>query len=69
MNVSSRVPGRTRNSGWRAVDAEIASKRVRPQPGCSESGLLQEGGVNDCLHPAGKGGYNPPADGRPPCRF
>jgi hypothetical protein len=28
MNISSRVPGTTRNSGWRGVDAEIASGRV-----------------------------------------
>ena len=28
MNTSSRVPGITRNSGWLAVDAEIAARRV-----------------------------------------
>ena len=27
MNVSSRVPGLTRNSGWQAVDAGIAARR------------------------------------------
>jgi hypothetical protein len=31
MNSSSRVPGVTRNSGWQAVDAEIASRAVVPQ--------------------------------------
>jgi hypothetical protein len=28
MNASSRVPGMTRNSGWLAIDAEIAAGRV-----------------------------------------
>lgn len=27
MNTSSRVPGISRNSGWRAVDAEIMARR------------------------------------------
>jgi len=31
MNTSSRVPGVSRNSGWHAVDVEIASRRVGPQ--------------------------------------
>ena len=31
MNISSRVPGVSRNSGWQAVDAELASRRVRQQ--------------------------------------
>jgi hypothetical protein len=41
MNVSSRVPGSTRNSGWQAVDAEIASKHVRLQPTGCDSTLMQ----------------------------
>jgi hypothetical protein len=41
MNVSSRVPGSTRNSGWQAVDAEIASKHVRLQPTRSDSTPVQ----------------------------
>jgi hypothetical protein len=41
MNVSSRVPGSTRNSGWQAVDAEIAAKQVRLQPGRSDATLIQ----------------------------
>jgi hypothetical protein len=41
MNVSSRVPGSTRNSGWQAVDAEIAAKQVRLQPGRSDSSSMQ----------------------------
>ena len=32
MNTSSRVPGISRNSGWRAVDAEIADRRLLLQP-------------------------------------
>ena len=44
MNVSSRVPGSTRNSGWQAVDAEIASKQVRLQSTRSDSSLVQGGG-------------------------
>jgi hypothetical protein len=32
MNTSSRVPGVSRNSGWRAVDLEIASRRASQQP-------------------------------------
>jgi hypothetical protein len=28
MNASSRVPGMTRNSGWLAIDAEIAAGRA-----------------------------------------
>lgn len=45
MNTS-RVPGVTRNSGWRAVDVEIAAHRIVPQPsgttraGTNESKLL-----------------------------
>ena len=31
MNTSSRVPGITRNSGWQAIDAEIAARRVLQQ--------------------------------------
>jgi hypothetical protein len=31
MNTSSRVPGITRNTGWQAVDAEMAARRVRQQ--------------------------------------
>jgi len=31
MNTSSRVPGVSRNSGWRAVDVEIASRRASQQ--------------------------------------
>jgi len=31
MNTSSRVPGITRNSGWQAIDAEIAARRVLRQ--------------------------------------
>jgi len=31
MNTS-RVPGVTRNTGWRAVDAEIAADRTVRQP-------------------------------------
>jgi hypothetical protein len=31
MNTSSRVPGVSRNSGWRAVDLEIASRRASQQ--------------------------------------
>ena len=31
MNTSSRVPGITRNSGWRAVNAEIASSHLGPR--------------------------------------
>ena len=29
MNTSRRVPGVSRNSGWQAIDAEIASARRR----------------------------------------
>ena len=50
MNVSSRVPGSTRNSGWQAVDAEIASKQVRLQPNRSHSTLAQ-GGENERVPP------------------
>jgi hypothetical protein len=28
MNISSRVPGISRNSGWRSIDSEIASRRA-----------------------------------------
>lgn len=31
MNTSCRVPGITRNSGWQAVDAEMAARRARQQ--------------------------------------
>ena len=31
MNTS-RVPGVTRNTGWRAVDVEIAAHRMSQQP-------------------------------------
>jgi hypothetical protein len=31
MNTSRRVPGVSRNSGWQAVDAEIAFARLREQ--------------------------------------
>jgi hypothetical protein len=31
MNTSRRVPGVSRNSGWQAVDAEIAFARLRQQ--------------------------------------
>jgi hypothetical protein len=32
MNTSRRVPGVSRNSGWQAVDIEIASRRPsRPE--------------------------------------
>ena len=31
MNVTSRVPGVSRNSGWQVVDAELASRRVSQQ--------------------------------------
>jgi hypothetical protein len=31
MNTSRRVPGVSRNSGWQAVDAEIAVTRLRQQ--------------------------------------
>jgi hypothetical protein len=31
MNTSRRVPGVSRNSGWQAIDAEIASARLRQQ--------------------------------------
>jgi hypothetical protein len=31
MNISSRIPGISRNSGWQAVDAEIAARRVHPK--------------------------------------
>jgi hypothetical protein len=41
MNVSSRVPGCTRNSGWQAVDAEIAANQMRLQPARSHSTLTQ----------------------------
>jgi len=32
MNTSSRVPGVSRNSGWRVVDIEIASRRADQGP-------------------------------------
>ena len=31
MNTSSRVPGLSRNSGWRAIDATIAARRLYQQ--------------------------------------
>jgi hypothetical protein len=31
MNTSSRVPGVTRNSGWRAIDAMIAARKARQE--------------------------------------
>lgn len=31
MNTSSRVPGITRNTGWQAIDAEIAVGRRHQQ--------------------------------------
>jgi hypothetical protein len=31
MNTSRRVPGVSRNSGWQAIDAEIAPARRRQQ--------------------------------------
>jgi hypothetical protein len=31
MNTSSRVPGVSRNSGWQAIDAEIASHELSQQ--------------------------------------
>jgi hypothetical protein len=39
MNISSRVPGITRNSGWDAVDAEIRDRRARKQE--NETAYLQ----------------------------
>jgi len=35
MNTSSRVPGISRNSGWRAIDAEIDARRERGQQDAS----------------------------------
>lgn len=32
MNTSSRVPGLTRNSGWRSVDAELTARRLLEKP-------------------------------------
>jgi len=29
MNTTSRVPGISRNSGWREIDAEIAARRLQ----------------------------------------
>lgn len=38
MNTSSRVPGISRNTGWNAVDAEIAARKfgvVEPTFDCA----------------------------------
>jgi hypothetical protein len=41
MNTSSRVPGLTRNSGWRAVAAEIAAERARQERARTSPGLAK----------------------------
>lgn len=33
MNITRRVPGITRNSGWQAIDAEIASRSPEARTG------------------------------------
>ena len=38
MNTSRRVPGVSRNSGWQAIDAEIASARLRQQQASTRHG-------------------------------
>jgi len=38
MNTSRRVPGVSRNSGWQAVDAEIAFARLRQQQASTTRG-------------------------------
>jgi hypothetical protein len=35
MNVSSRVPGVSRNSGWQAIDAGIEARRADQQKICN----------------------------------
>jgi hypothetical protein len=41
MNTSRRVPGVSRNSGWQAVDAEIASARLRQQQTLTPHGATE----------------------------
>lgn len=41
MNTSCRVPGVTRNSGWQAVDAEMAARRARQQQGQATEAAVQ----------------------------
>jgi hypothetical protein len=43
MNTSSRVPGLTRNSGWQAIDAEMAARRIRQQQSQATDVTSQEG--------------------------
>jgi hypothetical protein len=49
MNTSRRVPGVSRNSGWQAIDAEIASARLRQQQGENPHGATEGGPTRTSL--------------------
>ena len=40
MNTTSRVPGISRNSGWREIDAEITARRLQQ---LADRGHLEHG--------------------------
>lgn len=55
MNTSSRVPGITRNSGWQAIDANIAARRAYQQQTQTVYGTGQ--GTREFPPAAGLGGF------------
>jgi hypothetical protein len=48
MNTTSRVPGISRNSGWREIDAEITARRLQQ---LTDRNHAQQGTKPDALPP------------------